>query len=108
LDARPHPSPSGADLDAPKTFQDKVDEREKLRLIRRFFYGVCFYLVSTLLVIFLPLFLPAVVDRTLLALQNAVLWVFLAVLLWAFRMRQGSPYLMFDEAAAAAETGGRC
>ena len=32
-----------ADLDAPKTFQDKVDEREKLRLIRLFFYGVCGY-----------------------------------------------------------------
>jgi len=32
-----------ADLDAPKTFQDKVDDREKLRLIRRFFYGVCAY-----------------------------------------------------------------
>lgn len=42
LRLRPHP-PAEADLDAPKTFQDKVDEREKLRLIRRFFYGVCAY-----------------------------------------------------------------
>jgi hypothetical protein len=36
-------SSAEADLDAPKTFQDKVDDREKLVLIRRFFYGVCFY-----------------------------------------------------------------
>ena len=35
-----------------------------------------------------------------------MLWVFLGVLLWTFRMRQGSPYLMMDEAAADEETGG--
>ena len=31
------------DLDAPKTVQDKVERRDKLRLIRRFFYAFCFY-----------------------------------------------------------------
>jgi hypothetical protein len=92
-----------ADLDAPKTFQDKVDEREKLRLIRLFFYGVCGYLIATIAVVFLPLFVPTVVDRTILVLQNVVLLVFLAVLLWTFRMRQGSPYLLVDEEM---ETGG--
>lgn len=92
-----------ADLDAPKTFQDKVDEREKLRLIRLFFYGVCGYLIATIAVVFLPLFVPTVVDRTILVLQNVVLLVFLAVLLWTFRMRQGSPYLLMDEEL---ETGG--
>lgn len=91
-----------ADLDAPKTFQDKVDEREKLRLIRRFFYGVCAYLIATIAVVFLPLFVPSVVDRTILVLQNLVLWLFLAALLWTFRMRQGSPYLLMDDAAAEA------
>ncbi|KAL4859343.1 hypothetical protein ACK3TF_000461 [Chlorella vulgaris] len=98
-----------ADLDAPKTFQDRVENRDKLRIIRRFFYGVCFYLVSTITVLFLPLFVPTVVDRTILALQNLVLWAFLAALLWTFRMRQGSPYLMMgdgeDDGAEAAETG---
>ncbi|KAI7839487.1 hypothetical protein COHA_006754 [Chlorella ohadii] len=92
-----------ADLDAPKTFQDKVDEREKLRLIRLFFYGVCGYLIATIAVVFLPLFVPTVVDRTILVLQNVVLLVFLGVLLWTFRMRQGSPYLLVDEEL---ETGG--
>ena len=52
--------PAEADLDAPKTFQDKVDEREKLRLIRLFFYGVCGYLIATIAVVFLPLFVPTV------------------------------------------------
>jgi len=36
--------------------------------------------------------------------QNIVLWLFLAVLLWTFRMRQGSPYLLMDDAVH--ETGG--
>ncbi|PSC76093.1 hypothetical protein C2E20_0258 [Micractinium conductrix] len=91
------------DLDAPKTFQDKVENREKLRLIRRFFFGVCAYLIATIAVIFLPLFVPTVVDRTILVLQNVVLWLFLAALLWTFRMRQGSPYLLVDEAGGMAE-----
>lgn len=69
--------------------------------------------MSTITVLFLPLFVPTVVDRTILALQNLVLWAFLAALLWTFRMRQGSPYLMMgdgeDDGAEAAETGeGRC
>lgn len=93
-----------ADLDAPKTFQDKVYDREKLRLVRRFFYGVCAYLTATIAVIFLPLFVPSVIDRTILILQNLVLWGFLGMLLWTFRMRQGSPYLLMDEDAP--ETGG--
>lgn len=80
-----------------------MDEREKLRLIRLFFYGVCGYLIATIAVVFLPLFVPTVVDRTILVLQNVVLLIFLGVLLWTFRMRQGSPYLLVDEEF---ETGG--
>ena len=52
--------------------------------------------------------MPTVVDRTILVLQNVVMWVFLAALLWTFRMRQGSPYLMMDEGEENEhETGGR-
>ena len=124
-------------------------------------------MVATILVLFLPLFVPTVVDRTILVLQvggrwrpgsggqhlgcglgcvivagppvtaaapqphaclpcsgcqtspnppthpptprrppprqNLVLWAFLGALLWTFRMRQGSPYLLVDEEM---ETGG--
>lgn len=58
--------------------------------------------IATIAVVFLPLFVPSVVDRTILVLQNLVLWLFLAALLWTFRMRQGSPYLLMDDAAAEA------
>lgn len=44
-------------------------------------------MVATIAVIFLPLFAPSVVDRTLLVLQNVVLLTFLALLLCECRGR---------------------
>ena len=36
---------------------------------RQFFYGVSFYVVATLLVLFLPIFVSSTVDKTMLILQ---------------------------------------
>ncbi|KDD76711.1 hypothetical protein H632_c131p2 [Helicosporidium sp. ATCC 50920] len=92
------------DLDAPKTVQDRLELGEKIRLLRAFFYGVSAYVVATLLVLFLPVFVPTVVDRVIFVLQNALLWLLCAVLLWAFRMRAGNSYLVLDEGTAEAAT----
>lgn len=49
--------------------QDRIAHREKIRLMRQFFYGVSFYVIATLLVLFLPIFVSSVVDKTMLILQ---------------------------------------
>ena len=36
---------------------------------RQFFYGVSFYVIATLLVLFLPIFVSSTVDKTMLILQ---------------------------------------
>lgn len=59
----------GRDADEPRTVQDRIETRDKLRLIRTFFYGVSTYVVANLFVIFLPIFVPTVVDRVILALM---------------------------------------
>lgn len=92
------------DADEPKTVQDRIENRDKLRLIRTFFYGVSAYVIATLVVIFLPIFVPAIVDRVILVLQNALLFAFMAALLWTFRMRSGNAYLVLNEAVGLETT----
>lgn len=92
------------DADEPKTVQDRIENRDKLRLIRTFFYGVSAYVIATLIVIFLPVFVPAIVDRVILALQNALLFIFMAALLWTFRMRNSNAYLVLNDAVGLETT----
>ena len=89
------------DLDARKTIADKVADREKALLLKRFFYGVCGYVIASMAAFLLPVFLPSVVDRTILIIQNVVLLLFVAALLFTFRMREGNQYLNLVEADAA-------
>eukprot|EP00887_Chlorella_sp_A99_P005500 scaffold1.g5500.t1 len=106
------------DLDAPKTVQDKVELRDKLRLIRRFFYAFCVYCFTAFATLLIPAFVP--VDPTsltpdqaalttafhaMLIVLNAVLWLFMAALLWTFRLRAVNQYLMADEEEAEDELG---
>ncbi|KFM22745.1 hypothetical protein F751_2936 [Auxenochlorella protothecoides] len=94
----------GRDADEPRTVQDRIETRDKLRLIRTFFYGVSTYVVANLFVIFLPIFVPTVVDRVILALMNGLLLIFVSVLLWTFRMRAGNAYLVLGEAVGMETT----
>jgi len=86
------------DLDARKTVADRVADKEKATLLQRFFIGVCAYVIASMASFLLPLFLPSVVDRTILAIQNVILWCFMAALLWTFKMREGNQYLALVEA----------
>jgi hypothetical protein len=87
----------GEDLDAPKTVQDRVADRDKVRLMKSFFYAVSFYLIMAMVVFFLPIFVPMTVDAALLVFYDALLWIFLAGLLIVFRMRESNQFLMIGE-----------
>jgi hypothetical protein len=87
----------GEDLDAPKTVQDRVADRDKVRLMKNFFYAVSVYLIMAMVVFFLPIFVPMTVDAALLVVYDALLWVFLAGLLIVFRMRESNQFLMIGE-----------
>lgn len=86
------------DLDARKSVADRVADKEKATLLKRFFIGVSAYVIASMLSFLLPVFLPTVVDRTILAIQNVILWCFMAALLWTFKMREGNQYLALVEA----------
>jgi len=87
----------GEDLDAPKTVQDRVADRDKVRLMKNFFYAVSVYLVMAMVVFFVPMFVPTAVDAALLVAYDAVLWIFLAGLLFVFRLRESNQFLMIGE-----------
>jgi len=87
----------GEDLDAPKTVQDRVADRDKVRLMKNFFYAVSVYLVMAMVVFFVPMFVPMAVDAALLVAYDALLWVFLAGLLIVFRLRESNQFLMIGE-----------
>jgi hypothetical protein len=87
----------GEDLDAPKTVQDRVADRDKVRLMKNFFYAVSVYLIMAMIVFFLPMFVPMTVDAALLVAYDALLWVFLTGLLIVFRMRESNQFLMIGE-----------
>lgn len=94
----------GDDLDAPKTVQDRIADRDKLRLMRQFFLAVSIYITVAVLVFFLPLFAPMTVDAALLVAYDCILWVFLAGLLWVFRLRQSNQFLLLTDDAVVGET----
>ena len=86
------------DLDAPKTVQERLADRDKARLMRSFYYAVCFYLAAAMLVFFLPSIVPN--GGALMIFLDCLLWVFAAALLVVFRMRESNQFLLLDEEGA--------
>ena len=79
----------GEDTDKPKTIQDQMQLRSKIRLMKQFQWGVAAYVIAKAAVILLPAFVWAepgdAAIKTIYILQNCVRWLFLAVLCWIFR-----------------------
>ena len=76
-----------------KTIEETVSDREKLTIMRRFFIGVSVYIVASILVFFLPVFLPTIVNAVMLGLYDMLLLVFLGALMWIFRQRQSNQFV---------------
>ena len=87
----------GEDLDAPKTVQDRVADRDKVRLMKNFFFAVSLYLCMAMVVFFVPMFVPQAVDAALLVAYDSLLWLFLAGLLIVFRLRDANQFLLIGE-----------
>lgn len=87
----------GEDLDAPKTVQDRVADRDKIRLMKNFLFAVSLYLCMAMVVFFVPMFVPMAVDAALLVAYDAILWAFLAGLLVVFRLRDTNQFLLIGE-----------
>ena len=85
-------SVQGRDTDM-KTIEETVSDREKLTIMKRFFVGVSVYIMASILVFFLPVFLPAIVNAVMLGLYDLLLLTFLAALMWIFRLRQSNQFV---------------
>ena len=77
------------DTDKPKTIEDQMQLRSKVRLMKQFQWGVAAYVVAKAAVILLPALVwvePGdAAIKTIYILQNCVRWLFLAALCWIFR-----------------------
>lgn len=82
------------DRDSLKTIEECVSDREKLLIMKRFFVGVSIYVVASVLVFFLPVFLPHIWEAVILSLYDLILLVFLGSLLYVFRMRQSNQFVL--------------
>jgi cbb3-type cytochrome oxidase subunit 3 len=82
------------DRDSLKTVEECVSDREKLVIMKRFFVGVSIYIVASVLVFFLPVFLPHIWEATLLSLYDVLLLVFIGALMFVFRMRQTNQFVL--------------
>jgi len=71
------------DTDKPKTIEDQMQLRSKVRLMKQFQWGVAAYVAAKAAVILLPAL------KTIYILQNCVRWLFLAALCWIFRYHPG-------------------
>lgn len=89
------------DLDAPKTVQDRIADRDKARLMKHFFLAVSIYIITAVVVFFVPIFVPMAVDAALLVLYDTILWIFSAGLLFVFRMRASNQFLLLTEDGVA-------
>ncbi|KAK9819921.1 hypothetical protein WJX72_003958 [[Myrmecia] bisecta] len=100
---------TGNDADAPKTVQDRLVHRSKIRLMQQFMWGVGTYVIATAVVILLPLFVVNTPGEdalvVVLVAQNVVLWGLLAALCYIFRLREDSPYLLLEEDSPETVTG---
>jgi len=76
-----------------ETLADRMEYTIRKKLLMRFYYGVCGYLVASMMVILLPAFFNNVVQNVLVVLQFIVKYLFTLVLVWLFRPAENSPYL---------------
>lgn len=80
---------AGEDTDKPKTFEDQMQLKSKVRLMKQFQWGVAAYVIAKAAVILLPAFVWAepgdAAIKTIYILQNCVRWLFLAAMCWIFR-----------------------
>jgi hypothetical protein len=97
---------AGADAENPgdvATVADRLNFEVKKRLLARFSLGVGFYLVATVAVLLLPIFVNDVLQGAIVFLHFMVQLAFLVVLAVLLRPAPDSPYLMLggdlDEAA---------
>jgi len=81
------------DTDKPKTIEDQMQLRSKVRLMKQFQWGVAAYVAAKAAVILLPALVwvePGdAAIKTIYILQNCVRWLFLAALCWIFRYHPG-------------------
>lgn len=82
------------DRDKPKTVEECVSDREKLTLMHRFFAGVSIYITGSVLVFFIPLLLPGIIEAVLLIIYDLLLLGFMAALLYVFRMRETNQFIL--------------
>lgn len=91
------------DTDKPKTVEDQMQLRSKVRLMKQFQWGVAAYVAAKAAVILLPALVwvePGdAAIKTIYILQNCVKWLFLAALCWIFRPQEDNPYLLLEEGA---------
>ena len=80
-----------------KTIEETVSDREKLTIMKRFFVGVSVYIMASVVVFFLPVFLPNVVEAVLLGLYDLLLLLFLGCLLWVFRLRNSNQFVPLSQ-----------
>ena len=77
------------DTDKPKTVEDQMQLRSKVRLMKQFQWGVAAYVAAKAAVVLLPALVWAqpgdAAIKTIYILQNCVRWLFLAALCWIFR-----------------------
>lgn len=83
-----------ADRDEPVSVKDCVSDREKLNLMHRFFIGVSVYITAAVIIFFLPLFIPNILEASLLILYDLLLFGFMMTLLYVFRMREGNQFIL--------------
>ncbi|MCJ1297925.1 hypothetical protein MMC08_000714 [Hypocenomyce scalaris] len=86
------------DTDKPKTIEDQMQLRSKVRLMKQFQWGVAAYVAAKAAVILLPALVwvePGdAAIKTIYILQNCVRWIFLAAL-----PQEDNPYLLLEEGA---------
>eukprot|EP00877_Chromochloris_zofingiensis_P006333 jgi/Chrzof1/1953/Cz10g27200.t1 len=99
---------SGADVEAHEfqTVADRLNFEVKRTLFLRFKIMVLVYLMATLCVYLLPVFINTVVQSVIVFLHFVVQLLFLAGLVWAFRPREDSPYLLIGTSMEDAEAMG--
>lgn len=76
-----------------ETVADHMEYTVRKTLLSRFYFGVCTYLVVSIMVILLPAFFNTDLQNAIVVLQFVVKFLFTVMLAWIFRPSKDSPYL---------------
>ncbi|KAL6748090.1 hypothetical protein V8C86DRAFT_1195279 [Haematococcus lacustris] len=96
----------GGEEEGQETVADHLEYSVRKRLLSRFYWGVCSYLLASISVVLLPAFFNGVVQNTLVVLQFVVKYAFTALLAVIFRPARDSPYLQVGLSDTDADTRG--